>query len=176
MTTYKTTITSYTVQLLACHSLCFAHASVYILILLANIAHCLGHGGIEQFPWFFMKNTTTENMCVHYADYDVDLILSFLRRKNFIWTSVGLLSIRPLGTYFWEISIKIQQFSQNKTHLKMSAAKLGSFCLGFSVLMFMLANIQHIGARDKMVNVFQRTIEIHSAWKLLYTSEQVSNH
>ena len=58
----------------------------------------------------------------------------------------------------------------------MSAAKLGSFCLDFSVLMFMLANIQHIGARDKMVNVFQRTIEIHSAWKLLYTSEQVSYH
>ena len=71
----------------------------------------LGHGGIEQFPWFFMKSTTTENMCVYYADYGVDLILSFLRRKTFIWASVGLLSLRPLGTYFWEIWIKIQHFS-----------------------------------------------------------------
>ena len=52
-----------------------------------------------------------------------------------IWTSAGLLSIHPQGTYFNEISIKIQTFSFKKMHLKVLSAKSRPFCLGLNVVM-----------------------------------------
>ena len=51
-----------------------------------------------------------------------------------IWTNAGILLIRPLGTNFSEILIKIHTFSFKKMHLKMSSAKWRPFCLGFSEL------------------------------------------
>ena len=56
------------------------------------------------------------------------------RRQAIIWTNVGILLIRPLGTYFSEILTGIQTFSFNKMHLKMSSAKWRPFCLGLNVL------------------------------------------
>ena len=56
--------------------------------------------------------------------------LSPIRRHAFIWTNAGLLLITPLGTNFSEISIKIQNFSFTKLHLKMSFAKWRPFCPG----------------------------------------------
>ena len=49
--------------------------------------------------------------------------LSPSRRKAIVWTNAGLLSIGILRTYFSEISIKVQQFSLKKMHLKVSSAK-----------------------------------------------------
>ena len=43
------------------------------------------------------------------------------------WTNADLLSVRPLGTKFNEIRIKIQNFSSMKMHLKMSSVVLSSF-------------------------------------------------
>ena len=51
-----------------------------------------------------------------------------------IWTSAGLLSIRPLGTYFDEIWFKIKQISLKKINLELYA-KWRLFCLGLEVLM-----------------------------------------
>ena len=45
------------------------------------------------------------------------------------WTNAGLLPIRPLGTNFSEIRIKIQSFSFMKMHFEMSA-KWWPFCTG----------------------------------------------
>ena len=45
------------------------------------------------------------------------------RRQAIIWTTAGILLIRPLGTNFNEILIGIQTFSFKKMHLKMSSAK-----------------------------------------------------
>ena len=45
------------------------------------------------------------------------------RRQAIIWTSAGILLIRPLGTNFNEILIEIHTFSFKKMHLKMSSAK-----------------------------------------------------
>ena len=56
------------------------------------------------------------------------------RRQAIIWTSAGILLIRPLGTNFNEIAIEIHAFSFNKMHLKMSSAKWCPFCLGLNVL------------------------------------------
>ena len=57
-------------------------------------------------------------------------------RQAIIWTNVGLLSIGPLRTYFSENLIKIQQFSLNKKHMKMSSAKWRPSCLGLNVLLW----------------------------------------
>ena len=51
------------------------------------------------------------------------------RRQAIIWTNAGILLIGPLETNFSEILIKIQTFSFNKMHLKMSSAKWHPFCL-----------------------------------------------
>ena len=52
------------------------------------------------------------------------------KAPTIIWTSAGLLSIRPLGTNFHEILIKIQNFLFTKMHLKTSSAKWQPFCPG----------------------------------------------
>ena len=60
--------------------------------------------------------------------------LSSDRCQAIIWTNVGLLSIGPLQAYFSENLIKIQQFSLNKMHMKMSSAEWRPSCLGLNVL------------------------------------------
>ena len=60
--------------------------------------------------------------------------LSPSRRQAIVWTNAGSLSIGTLRTYFSEISIKIQQFSLKKMHLKMSSAKRRLCWLGLNVL------------------------------------------
>ena len=56
------------------------------------------------------------------------------RRQAIIWTNVGILLIRPLGTNFSENLIEIHAFSFKKIDLKMSSGKWRSFCLGLNVL------------------------------------------
>ena len=56
------------------------------------------------------------------------------RRQAIIWTNVGILLIRLLGTNFSEILIGIETFSFKKMYLKMSSAKWRPFCLGLNVL------------------------------------------
>ena len=45
-------------------------------------------------------------------------------------TNAGVLSIRPLGTRFSDIGVKIQDFSFKKMHLKMLLLKYRTFCPG----------------------------------------------
>ena len=63
-----------------------------------------------------------------------DNSLSPGRRQAIIRTNAEILLIRPLGTNFSEISIKIQIFSFKKMRLKVSSAKWRPFCLGLNVL------------------------------------------
>ena len=56
------------------------------------------------------------------------------RRQAMIWTNVGILLIRPLGTNFSEILIEIHTVSFRKMHLKMSSGIWRPFCYGFNVL------------------------------------------
>ena len=52
-----------------------------------------------------------------------------IQRQAIILANAGLLLIRPLGTNFSEILIKIQNFAFTKMHLKMSV-KWRPFCPG----------------------------------------------
>ena len=56
------------------------------------------------------------------------------QRQAIIWTNAGIFLIRPLGTNFSEILIKILTFSFKKMRLKVSSAKRRPFCLGLNVL------------------------------------------
>ena len=60
--------------------------------------------------------------------------LSPCRCQSIIWTYAGILFVRPWGTNFSEIFIKIDVSSFKKMHLKMSSAKCGPFCLDLNVL------------------------------------------
>ena len=60
--------------------------------------------------------------------------LSPIRRQAIIWTNAELLSIGSLRTNFSEMVIKMQQFTLQKMHLKMSSAKRRLCCLGRNVL------------------------------------------
>ena len=54
------------------------------------------------------------------------------RRQAIIWTSAGILFIRPYGTNFNEILNKIRTFSLTKMYLKMSSGICRPFCLGLN--------------------------------------------
>ena len=56
------------------------------------------------------------------------------RCQAIIWTSAGIMLIRPLGTNFSEILIESHTFSWKKMHLKMSSAKRRPFCPGINEL------------------------------------------
>ena len=55
--------------------------------------------------------------------------LSPIRRQAIIWTNAVIVSIRPQGTYFSEILLKIPKFSFKKIHLKISCAKWRPQCV-----------------------------------------------
>ena len=74
-----------------------------------------------------------------------DNVLSPGRRQAIIWTNAGILLIRPLGTNFSEILIRIQTFSFKKMHLKMSSANWRPFCLGLNVLTSTVASYWGFG-------------------------------
>ena len=65
------------------------------------------------------------------------------RRQAIIWTNDGILLIGPLGTNFSEILIEIDIFSFKKMHLKVSSAKMRSFCLGLNELRGYLLLLTH---------------------------------
>ena len=72
------------------------------------------------------------------------------RRQAIIWTNVGILSIRPLGTNLSEILFKIDIFSLNKMHLKRSPAK---WC-GYFVSAFMCYNLQVYFVARKIISAW----------------------
>ena len=56
------------------------------------------------------------------------------RRQAIIWTNIGILLIRPLGTNLNEILIEIHTFSLKKMHLKNSSGKWRPSCPRLNVL------------------------------------------
>ena len=74
------------------------------------------------------------------------------RRHAIIWTNVGILLIRPLGTNFSEILIGIQMFSFKKMYLKISSAK---WRLSITILraLLALARYREVSLVDYQVDV-----------------------
>ena len=75
--------------------------------------------------------------------------LSPFRRQTIIYTNAGLLLIRPLGTKFNEILIKIQNFLFTKMLVKISSAKWRPFCPGEDVV-----NIVPLNKHVYVVEIF----------------------
>ena len=81
--------------------------------------------------WCLAKHIWVDKLTIIGSDNS----LSHGRRQAIIWTKDGILLIRPLGTNFNEILIKIHIFSFKKMHLKMSSGNWRpQLCLGLNVL------------------------------------------
>ena len=73
-------------------------------------------------------------------------------RQAIIWTNARILLIRPLGTNFSEIIIRIQTFSFKKMHLKVSSEKWRPFWFGLSVLTyFKTSNVRRTFVGNKLL-------------------------
>ena len=64
--------------------------------------------------WILLTHIYVTESCSTASDNG----LSPIRHQAIIWTNAGLLSTVPLGTIFSEISMKKQNFSFTKVHLK----------------------------------------------------------
>ena len=85
--------------------------------------HCLTH-------WGRVTHICVSKLTIIGSDNG----LSPGRRQAIIWTNVGILLIRTLGTNFSEMLGEIHSFSFSKKHLKMSSAKWRLFGLGLNEL------------------------------------------
>ena len=65
------------------------------------------------------------------------------RRQAIIWTIAGILWIGPLGTNFSEILIRIETFSFERMHLKMSSAKWRPFVSASMWYKWFIHGIKH---------------------------------
>ena len=77
----------------------------------------------------FVNSSRTSELGQHCPDNG----LSPVRRQAFIWINAGIYLIRPLGTNFNDIWIKVQIFSLTKIDMEMSA-QCRLFCLGLNTL------------------------------------------
>ena len=84
------------------------------------------------------------------------------QRKAIIWTSAGILLIRPLGTNFNEILIEIYTFSFKKIHLKVLSGKWRPFCFCLNVLNYcglvMPHGIKHLGHLGSAIGLLHRIL------------------
>ena len=86
-------------------------------------------------------------------------------RQTIIWTTTGILLIRPLGTNFNEMSIQNLSFSFMKMRLKVSSGKWRPFCLGLNVLRLMQ---WYISSRIQLIILNLTHAEVNNVyrWKL----------
>ena len=139
----------------------------------ANVLWLLEYAGAYAgaFSWYFMVSLTHWGQVTHICVSKLTIIgsdngLSPGRRQAIIWTNAGILLIRPLGTNFSEILIRIQTFSFKKMHLKMSSAKWHPFCLGLNVLRsFQFQFSQLFLMSLKLFSVKQKKINSLASWR-----------
>ena len=88
------------------------------------------------------------------------------RSQAIIWTSAGILIMRPLGTNFSEILIGNQTFSFKKIHSQMSSAKWHPFCLCLGVLTVMWPQWQdafYLCKKEDHVNLHAAMLQLLSS-------------
>ena len=106
-----------------------------------NLHTCKDCLYIESGPWFlgmllysgWLLNSSPPRaayMCQWIKSALIQIMASPIRHQAIISTNAGLLSIRPLGTNFSQILIKIQNLLFMKMHLKISSAEWRPFCPG----------------------------------------------
>ena len=124
-----------------------AHLNIQSVLYLLSAKHryVLGHQRLPHFPRHQTRDKplpvlTHWGRVTHICVSKLTIIgsdngLSPGRRQAIIWTNVGILLIRTLGTNFSEILGEIHSFSISKMHLKMTSAKWRLFGLGLNELM-----------------------------------------
>ena len=100
--------------------------------------------------------------------------LSTIQRQTIIYDNAGLLSIRSSGRKFSEKSIKIQNFSLTKMHVKISFANQWSFCPGRYELMSFQGNKSRNSQCLWLIP--QRVYELNYVTILHITTAEVSWH
>ena len=120
----------------------------------------------DRFPYL------TEAECHIYASVKETLIgstngLSPLKRQTIIWTNASLLSFRTLGINGNEILIEIQAFSFKKMHLKRSSGKWRPFCLGFHVLIRVIAKVRLLECWGPWLAIYNKKI-INMQWSVRF--------
>ena len=86
----------------------------------------------SKFQLFHLKKSN--RLSVNYAIISSNNGLAPNRCQAITWTNAGFLSMRPLGTNFSKIPIKIQNISFKKMHSKMSSDKRQPFCFLLNVV------------------------------------------
>ena len=89
------------------------------------------HGIVEWTHWGRVTHICVSKLTIIASDNG----LSPGRRQAIIWTSAGIMLIRPLGTNFSEIFIEFITFSFKKMRFKVSSEKWRPCCLGLNALM-----------------------------------------
>ena len=89
-------------------------------------------------PYLYMRRLTHWGQVTHICVGNLTIIASDNgwspgRRRAIIWTDAGILLIRPLGTNFNKMLIKILTFSFMKMRLKVMFWKWRPLCLGLNV-------------------------------------------
>ena len=97
------------------------HVSLYGIILYVRKL-CLTH-------WSRVTHICVDNLTIIGSDNG----LSPGWHQAIIWTNDGILLIRLVGTNFSEMLFRIQTFSFNKMHLKVSSVKWRPFRIGLNV-------------------------------------------
>ena len=92
--------------------------------------------------------------------------LSPVRHQAIIWTWNDLLSIELFGTHFYEIQIKIHQFSCKKINLKMPSTKLRRFCRG-RIMLFIGSFTRLITqlTNQQISHSVYSNYQVHSWWR-----------
>ena len=111
------------------HELYYSHYFHYKDRLMTIIIHTLAKRYFLLIHWGRVTHICVSKLSIIGSDDGV----SPGRPQTIIWTNVGILLIRTLGTNFSEILSEIHTFSFKKMRLKMSSVKLRSCCLGLNV-------------------------------------------
>ena len=116
-------------SILVCFILCYPSFDSTQIVCI-SISHERGPYSFSLTHWGRVSHLCVSELTIIGSDNG----LSPGRRQAIIWTNAVILFIRPLGTNFNEIWIKILTFSFTKMRLKVSSAKWRPICLGLNVL------------------------------------------
>ena len=116
------------------HDLCHSHEDNFTAHTQATILHneLLPHlpGVNELTHWGWMMHICISKLTI--IGSDNGLLPGWC--QTIIGTNAGILLIRPMGTNFNEILIKIYTFSFEKMNFKISSGKWQPSCLGLDIL------------------------------------------
>ena len=161
----------------------------YWLVMDQNLSASIKQLTVTLLEWISSLQPSDARMCISKLSYPtgypwLPLVqiykhLSPVRQRAIIWTNVGLLSVRPQGTFpHWNLNLN-SKVPLKKIHLKMSSAKRRPSCPSLNVLTLMfypshfIFQFSYICAYCRYLFVFiVRATLIHFYSALILASEE----